>query len=80
MPYAPMPAAANCPWPALCAVHPTSELPLQALILQAAGAALLARKGGYRGVPGAIGVAATAGSLAGPARLHREAGVLWGRS
>ncbi len=52
---------------------PTSELPLQTLILQAAGAALLARKGGCRGVSGAIGVAATAGSLAGLARLHREA-------
>ena len=52
---------------------PTSELPLQTLILQAAGAALLARKGGCRGVSGAIGVAATAGSLAGLARLHGEA-------
>lgn len=52
---------------------PTSELPVQTLILQSAGAALLARKGGRRGVSGAIGVAATAGSLAGLARLHREA-------
>ncbi len=52
---------------------PTSELPVQTLILQAAGAALLARKGGCRGVSGAIGVAATAGSLAGLARLHGEA-------
>jgi acetyl esterase/lipase len=53
---------------------PTSELPLQALILQAIGAAVLARKGGYRGLAGTVGVAATAGSWAGLVRLHREAG------
>jgi acetyl esterase/lipase len=52
---------------------PTSELPLHALALQATGAAILARKGGYRGEAGRLAVAATVAWLAGLVRLHQEA-------
>jgi acetyl esterase/lipase len=52
---------------------PTSELPLQVLALEATGAAILARKGGYRGEAGRLAAAATAASFAGLVRLHQEA-------
>jgi acetyl esterase/lipase len=53
---------------------PTSELPLQALALQSAAAAVLARKGGHRGAAGHLALATTVASLAGLVKLHREAG------
>ena len=52
---------------------PTSELPLQALAFQSAGAAVLARKGGYRGATGRLAVATTVASLAGLVQLYRDA-------
>jgi acetyl esterase/lipase len=51
-----------------------SELPTQAALVELATTALLARSGGARGWKGALGLAAHAASLAGLAKLHREAG------
>jgi acetyl esterase/lipase len=59
--------------PAFILGLPTSELPLQALAFQSAGAIVLARKGGYRGAAGRLAVATTVASLAGLVQLHREA-------
>jgi acetyl esterase/lipase len=59
--------------PAFMLGLPTSELPLQALVLQSAGAAVLARKGGSRGGTGRLAVAATVASMAGLIELHRQA-------
>ena len=53
---------------------PTSELPLQALAIQAAAAAVVGRKGGVRGAAGALGVVAAGASFAGLAQLQ-QAGI-----
>lgn len=50
-----------------------SELPIPTGLVQAATAAALARGGGLRGWKGALGVAAHTASIAGLAKLHREA-------
>ena len=51
-----------------------SELPIPTGLLEAATAALLARRGGTRGWQGKVGLAAHAFSLAGLAAMHRTAG------
>src|SRR5918999_6145655 len=51
---------------------PTSELPLQSLALQASLALVAGRGEGRKGLRGAAGVALTAASAVGLARLYRE--------
>ena len=51
-----------------------SELPIQTALVELATTTLLARSGGLRGWKGAAGLAAHAASLAGLAKLHRDAG------
>ena len=51
-----------------------SELPIQTGLFQLATGALLTRRGGARGLRGAMGLAAYAVSFAGLVHLHRKAG------
>jgi acetyl esterase/lipase len=59
--------------PAFMLALPTSELPFQALAFQSVEAAVLARKGGHRGMAGRLALAVTGASLAGLVELHRQA-------
>ena len=50
-----------------------SELPIQTGLAQLAAGAVLARSGGLKGWKGALGIAAHAASIAGLARIHKDA-------